>query len=145
MCSFASRSSSHKGFSLVEMLLVLAIIGIISGIAIPSYLGQRRRARVVGDAMANARVISMLLESRKADNGVYGAVDVYTWTNGTPDAKASGLLPNFTPNGNSLMNYNLVIATSGLAYTLTVVDPSYSGSPTVYQTNQNGAELARLK
>jgi len=145
MCSFVSRSSREKGFSLVEILLVLAIIGIISGIAIPSYLGQRRRARVIGDAMANARVISMLLESRKADTGVYGAEDAYKWTAGTPDAKALGLLPSFTPNGNSKMDYNLVIANGGLSYELTIVDPSLSGTPTAYKTNQNGAELARLK
>lgn len=35
----------RNGFTLVELLLVLAIIGLISSIAIPAMLGQRSRAR----------------------------------------------------------------------------------------------------
>ena len=78
--------NGKNGFSLIEVLLVLAILGIISTIAIPSYLGQRRRARVIGDAQTNAQVLRMALESRKAENGVYGAAGTYTWTNGTPSS-----------------------------------------------------------
>jgi len=36
---------SQSGLTLIELLLVLAIIGIISAIAIPALLGQRARAR----------------------------------------------------------------------------------------------------
>jgi type IV pilus assembly protein PilE len=135
----------NQGFSLVEILLVLAIIGIISGIAIPSYLGQRRRARVTGDAIANAKVLQMALESRKADNGIYGASGaIYTWTNGIPSD--STFLPGFTPQGNSKMNYEVDIgSTTGLAYTLIVFYPSISASTVAYRTDQNGAELARLQ
>lgn len=130
------------GFSLIELLLVLSIIGIISGIAIPSLMGQRRRARVIGDAMSNAKVMAMMLESRKADNGTYGAVGTYNWTSGTAVGSAATLLPAFTPKGNSYMNYSLAIGSSGLGYTLSVI---YPGVTTAYQTNQNGVELARWK
>ena len=137
------RQARTRGFSLMEMLLVVAIIGIVSGIAIPSYLGQRRRARVIGDAMSNARVLSMALESRKADVGVYGVDGTYDWKADASATTGPALLPTFQPSGNSKMNYRVII-TNGLTYTLTVFDPSISASTVAYQTNQYGAELARL-
>jgi len=139
------KRSSNRGFSLIELLLVLAIIGIISGIAIPSFLGQRRRARIIGDAIANAKVLAMALESRKAENGIYGtAGTTYTWTNGVPSDAT--FLPRFTPTkGNSDMNFTLQIgAAPALTYRLTVMDPSTSPAGMVYQTDQTGAELFRL-
>ena len=75
-----TRPNRARGLSLIELLLVIALIGILSGIAIPSFMGQRRRARVIGDAQSNARVIAMALETRKADNGIYGTGGPYTWT-----------------------------------------------------------------
>lgn len=140
-----SQRGQARGFSLTELLLVLAVIGILSGIAIPSYLGQRRRARIIGDAISNAKVVQMALESRKAENGVYGAADTYAWTLGVGDAKATALLPTLTTLGGSKMNYTLVIDANGITYTLTAFDPSISTTTAAYQTNQAGDELARMK
>jgi prepilin-type N-terminal cleavage/methylation domain-containing protein len=139
------RQTRTKGFSLIEMLLVLAIIGILSGIAIPSYLGQRRRARVIGDALSNAKVLQMALESRKAENGVYGTASTdYVWN---ADGTGSGLalIPTFTPKGSSRMNYTVAVGATSITYTLTVIDPSISASTVAYQTDQTGKELARLQ
>ncbi|MBP1627693.1 MAG: hypothetical protein H6Q00_2168 [Holophagaceae bacterium] len=131
-----AHGNGKSGFSLVEVLLVLAILGIISTIAIPSYLGQRRRARLIGDAQANAQVLRMALESRKAENGVYGTGGTYTWTDGTPSS--SSFLPSFTPKGNSKMNFSLLLGSTGLTYTLTVKDPSAAGA-TVLTATQTGS------
>lgn len=126
-----------RGFSLIELVLVVALLGLLSAIAIPQFLGQRRRAQVVGDAQANARVISMALETRKADNGTYGAVDTYTWTGGTADTKAATLLPAISLTNATKMDFSLAITNTGLAYTLTVKDPANSNAQ-VLTLDQSG-------
>lgn len=140
------RSDRTRGFSLVELLLVLALIGILSGIAIPAYVGQRRRARVIGDAMSNAKVLQMALESRKAENGVYGTVSTtYDWKADGSAATGPALIPTFTPQGSSKMNYSVAVGATGITYQLTVFDPSLSASTVAYKTDQTGAELERLQ
>jgi prepilin-type N-terminal cleavage/methylation domain-containing protein len=140
-----SHRTRARGFSLIELLLVLALIGIISAIAIPSFLGQRRRARIIGDAISNAKVLQMSLETRKAENGLYAAAGTYSWAADGSATTGPALIPAFTPQGNSKMNYSVVVDAGGLTYTLTVFDPSISATTVAYQTNQAGAELARLK
>ena len=139
----AERASSKQlGFSLIEILLVLAIIGIISAIAIPSFLSQRRRARIIGDANANAQVLRMAMEARKAETGIYAASGLaLAWT-------ASGALPSSTVNpapgfvvkGASKMNFRIIVANGGLSYLMNVTDPKM-GNAVVIQTDQAGRQL----
>ena len=130
-----TQKPSSRGFTLIEMMIVVGIIGIISAIAIPSFLGQRRRARVIGDAQANARVMAMALESRKAENGVYGPAGTYTWTAGV--ASDATLLPTVSLANATTMNYSLVIAATGVTYTLTVKD-TYNSNAQVFTMDQTG-------
>ena len=128
------------GYTLVEILLVLAIIGIISGIAIPAFIGQRKHARVVGDAKANAKVLQMMLETRRADRGIYGTAGTYKWTNGEPVGDAATLLPGFSPKGGSKMDFSLEITNNGASYVVNVSDPLYKSGATIFRTNQNGKD-----
>ena len=129
------------GFSLIELLLVLALIGILSGIAIPSYMGQRRRAQVIGDAQANARVMAMALETRKADNGIYGATSTsYSWTSGVPTN--ASFLPTLSLANATRMNFTVAITNGGLGYTLTVNDPAHGGAEVLTLTQTGAVTVA---
>jgi prepilin-type N-terminal cleavage/methylation domain-containing protein len=131
------RENDAAGFSLIELLLVLAIIGIISAVAIPSFLGQRRRARRIGDAQSNAQILRMALETYKADNGIYGNGS-YNWTaSGGPDTAAKALLPSTTLSGTQ-MNFALAVSAGGLTYNLVVRDP-LTANASVFTINQIGS------
>jgi type II secretory pathway pseudopilin PulG len=126
---------------MIELLLVVAIIGILSAVAIPLLLGQKKSAQQVGDAQQNAKALQMMLETRKADFGVYGpANNVTTWA---PDGTVTGtnVAPLFAPKGSSIMTYTLTIESTGLTYTLRVDDKTQATPVEIYATNELGQQL----
>lgn len=73
------RSGSESGFTLVELLVVMLILGLLAAIAIPSFFNQRDKARDA-DAKEAVRTAQTAIETFATDNnGSYAGA-----TAGTP-------------------------------------------------------------
>ncbi len=104
---------NKKGFTLVELLIIVAIIGILAMIAIPSFLGQQKRAART-EAHTNLQNLRLLQEQFFAENGAYTAtIDSYKGTHfpttGWSDDGIEDTLRGFKPGAVADLNYTYAI------------------------------------
>jgi prepilin-type N-terminal cleavage/methylation domain-containing protein len=118
-----------KGVTLIEMLIVVAIIGILAAVAIPAYVGQTKRA-ARAEAYTNLQNLRMLQEQYFAENGeyapntattdstatttlLYGVFSGTTYdtsNNATNARNIYSFLPGFKPGLAADLNYNYEIS-----------------------------------
>ena len=91
---------SKDGFTLMEVMIVVVIIGIIAAIAIPSYSGYVTRTRRA-EAITALETIALNEEKNFAEKGQYDSI---------ANLVAAGY-PN--PNADANRNYNIVVALGG--------------------------------
>ena len=101
---------NEKGFTLIELMIVVAIIGILAAIAIPNFLNYQKKAKT-SEAKTNLGAIRTSEEAYKAENDRYMAAAPY------PGAPATAKQPwvvadsggfntiGFAPSGNVYYEY----------------------------------------
>ena len=64
---YVNRNGSNSGFTLIEIMIVIAIIGCLSAIAVPNYLKYKNNARIAV-AIADIRIIEKQIALFVFDN-----------------------------------------------------------------------------
>lgn len=96
--------SRTRGFTLIELMIAVAIVGILAAIALPAFNEQMRKSRR-SDAMSEAGQLQLALERWRADCPTYAA------------QATCGAHPGASLPASSFYAFNLVANASG--YTLT--------------------------
>ncbi|MBN2374453.1 prepilin-type N-terminal cleavage/methylation domain-containing protein [bacterium] len=125
---------NRKGFTLIELMIVVAIIGILAAIAIPNFLTFRMKAKT-SEAKANLGAIRTVEEAYKAEEDKYypasSTIAKYpttqnaskqTWTSSATAFSALG----FEPAGAVYYGYNVAGATDGTTALTATADVFYA-------------------
>lgn len=73
---------THSAFTLIELLIVVAIIGILAAIAVPNFLNAQIRAKVA-KVESDMKTLDTALEMYRIDNNAFpGDHDLDNWMNG---------------------------------------------------------------
>ena len=120
---------AHRGFTLIEVMIVVAIVGILAAVALPAYSDYITRGRIP-DATSNLAAKQTKMEQWFQDNRSYYALNSTTAC--------------YVPDDSTTSQYfNFTCTTTGTTYLLTATGKNAMAGFT-YTVNESGVRTTTL-
>jgi type IV pilus assembly protein PilE len=120
--SLILSAQRFAGFTLIELMIAVAVVGILSAIAYPSYADYIKRGRIA-DALSPLSQFRLQMEHASQDNGNYG----------------TGTCAVTLPSNTSYFTFNCALSGGGQGFTATAVGSSAMTGYS-YTVDQAGAQ-----
>ena len=120
--------SRNRGFTLIELVIVIAILGVLAGVITPSFMAWRDRSKVKGDATE----LRAVFESAKLRAIKHNANAVVTF----PDTTSYQAFVD--SNGNGIRDAGeVIIASITLSPGVTITNNTFSGNKMAFDSRGN--------
>lgn len=100
----------NKGFTILEILVVISVIAILIGIAIPRFQGMQMEANII-KAKSEMRTIQAAIESFRNQAGTYAGVNIAALEGATPQIINADMANPFIGG-----DYGIDLSTDNLYY-----------------------------
>jgi len=125
MVIYMKTQRSQKGFTLIELMIIVAIVGILASIAYPAYQDSVRKAKRADGINALVQ-LQLAQEKFRANCPFYAATISSTATSNTCGASAAASTMMFAHTTSEEGYYTIAVtAASGNSFTITA-DPTGS-------------------
>ncbi|WP_268890665.1 type IV pilin protein [Marinobacter nauticus] len=126
--------TKQSGFTLIELMIVVAIVGIIAAIAYPSYTEYTERARRT-DAQGALMGLASALERHYATNNTYAGA-----ASGGSDTGAPAIYPDEAPIDGGQKYYDLTIQSAdGASFTVRATPKGGQAGDGILELDSTGA------